>query len=188
MGMQIAVGCWHVDPPACARGRFPLGLGTGARARRGRDPGAHRDAVLRSSDPAGLDGEQDLLAAVDLGEGHARHRRGRGGCLTPPTLRSRPAGAGNVGLARVRSRSSRGRRIPTRPARRPSLENQMSVLGPTGVTAYFGFAERSVRAQAGETVLVSGAAGATGQRVGQIAKTLGCRWWAWQGESKSAAT
>jgi len=54
------------------------------------------------------------------------------------------------------------------------LENQMSVLGPTGVTAYFGLLEVG-RAQAGETVLVSGAAGATGSVVGQIAKTLGCR-------------
>lgn len=50
----------------------------------------------------------------------------------------------------------------------------MSVLGPTGITAYFGLLEVG-RAQAGETVVVSGAAGATGSVVGQIARIKGCR-------------
>ena len=50
----------------------------------------------------------------------------------------------------------------------------MSVLGPTGITAYFGLLEVG-RPQAGETVVVSGAAGATGSVVGQIARIKGCR-------------
>jgi NADPH-dependent curcumin reductase CurA len=50
----------------------------------------------------------------------------------------------------------------------------MSVLGLTGVTAYFGLLEVG-RPRAGETVVVSGAAGATGSVVGQIAKIQGCR-------------
>lgn len=50
----------------------------------------------------------------------------------------------------------------------------MSVLGLTGVTAYFGLLEIG-RPQAGETVVVSGAAGATGSVVGQIARIKGCR-------------
>lgn len=54
------------------------------------------------------------------------------------------------------------------------LETGLGLLGLTGLTAYFGLTEVG-RAQAGETVLVSGAAGATGQVVGQIAKLLGCR-------------
>jgi NADPH-dependent curcumin reductase CurA len=54
------------------------------------------------------------------------------------------------------------------------LENGMSVLGLTGMTAYFGLLDVG-HAKAGETVLVSGAAGATGSVVGQIAKILGCR-------------
>jgi len=48
------------------------------------------------------------------------------------------------------------------------------VLGLNGLTAYFGLLDIG-RPQAGETVVVSGAAGATGSIVGQIAKIKGCR-------------
>ncbi len=54
------------------------------------------------------------------------------------------------------------------------LELAMSALGPTGITAYFGLLEVG-RPVAGETVVVSAAAGATGSVVGQIAKIKGCR-------------
>lgn len=50
----------------------------------------------------------------------------------------------------------------------------LSVYGATGMTAYFGLLDVG-RPVAGETVLVSGAAGATGSIVGQIAKLQGCR-------------
>ena len=50
----------------------------------------------------------------------------------------------------------------------------MSVLGLTGLTAYFGLLEVG-RPKRGETVVVSGAAGATGSVVGQIARLKGCR-------------
>ena len=55
-----------------------------------------------------------------------------------------------------------------------SPEMMLSVLGITGLTAYFGLLEHG-QPQAGETVLISGAAGATGSIVGQIAKLKGCR-------------
>ncbi len=54
------------------------------------------------------------------------------------------------------------------------LDAYPAVLGHIGATAYFGLLEVG-RAKAGETVTVSGAAGAVGSLVGQIAKINGCR-------------
>jgi NADPH-dependent curcumin reductase CurA len=50
----------------------------------------------------------------------------------------------------------------------------LGTLGLTSLTAYFGLREVG-KPSAGETVVVSGAAGATGSVVGQIAKIRGCR-------------
>jgi NADPH-dependent curcumin reductase CurA len=50
----------------------------------------------------------------------------------------------------------------------------LSVLGFTGLTAYFGLLD-ICHPQAGETVVVSGAAGAVGMSAAQIAKIKGCR-------------
>ena len=50
----------------------------------------------------------------------------------------------------------------------------LSVLGITGLTAYFGLLDLG-KPEPGETVLVSGAAGATGSIAGQIARIKGCR-------------
>jgi NADPH:quinone reductase len=54
------------------------------------------------------------------------------------------------------------------------ITTALGVLGMPGMTAYFGLLDIG-RPFAGETVLVSGAAGAVGMTVGQIAKTRGCR-------------
>ncbi|OXV07056.1 hypothetical protein Egran_05180 [Elaphomyces granulatus] len=58
-----------------------------------------------------------------------------------------------------------GRSLPT---------DALSVLGITGLTAYFGMLDVAA-VRAGETVVVSGAAGATGMVAGQIAKIKGAK-------------
>jgi NADPH-dependent curcumin reductase CurA len=50
----------------------------------------------------------------------------------------------------------------------------LGTLGAPGMTAYFGLLEIG-KPKAGDTVVVSGAAGAVGMVVGQIAKIKGCR-------------
>jgi len=55
-----------------------------------------------------------------------------------------------------------------------SVTNYLSVFGAVGLTAYFGLLEVG-QPRAGETVLVTGAAGAVGSLVGQIARIHGAR-------------
>jgi NADPH-dependent curcumin reductase CurA len=55
-----------------------------------------------------------------------------------------------------------------------TLTQWLNVLGMPGMTGYFGLMDVGMP-QAGETVVVSGAAGAVGQTVGQMAKIRGCR-------------
>ncbi|MFN3569468.1 MAG: NADP-dependent oxidoreductase [Polaromonas sp.] len=57
---------------------------------------------------------------------------------------------------------------------RMGLTSWLNVLGMPGMTGYFGLMDVG-QPKAGETVVVSGAAGAVGQTVGQIAKLKGCR-------------
>ena len=54
------------------------------------------------------------------------------------------------------------------------LSAYLGVLGMTGLTAYFGLTEIG-NPKKGETIVVSGAAGAVGSIVGQIGKIIGCR-------------
>lgn len=54
------------------------------------------------------------------------------------------------------------------------IQTALGVLGMPGLTAYFGLLD-VCHPKAGETVVVSGAAGAVGMLVGQLAKIVGCR-------------
>lgn len=60
------------------------------------------------------------------------------------------------------------------PAMVPSVTNYLSLFGAVGMTAYFGLFD-VCEPRRGETVLVTGAAGAVGSIVGQLAKIQGCR-------------
>lgn len=63
-------------------------------------------------------------------------------------------------------------KIDVRQADSPSTF--LSTMGAVGMTAYFGLIEAG-QPKPGDTLLVSGAAGAVGSAVGQIGKIMGCR-------------
>jgi NADPH-dependent curcumin reductase CurA len=69
---------------------------------------------------------------------------------------------------------SKGKGLTKVDPRLASLPVYLGTLGMPGMTAYFGLLEVG-KPKAGDTVVVSGAAGAVGQVVGQIAKIKGCR-------------
>jgi NADPH-dependent curcumin reductase CurA len=87
-----------------------------------------------------------------------------------------PVGVWASGLGAIEDyslqRSGAGRRID--PGALPKVTNFLSVQGGVGVTAYFALLDVG-KPIAGETVLVSGAAGGVGSVVGQIARMKGCR-------------
>ncbi|MGK0366065.1 MAG: NADPH-dependent curcumin reductase CurA [Saprospiraceae bacterium] len=79
---------------------------------------------------------------------------------------------GNAGVQEYIATDGRGYRSVD--ASLAPLPVFLGTLGMPGFTAYFGLM-RIGEPKAGETVLVSGAAGAVGSIVGQIAKLKGCR-------------
>jgi NADPH-dependent curcumin reductase len=80
--------------------------------------------------------------------------------------------SGMFGVQRYATSDGQGvRRVDTSLAPAPV---HLGALGVTGLTAYFGLLDVG-RPEPGETVLVSGAAGAVGSVAGQIARIRGCR-------------
>ena len=68
---------------------------------------------------------------------------------------------------------SNGKGLNKLDAEATELSPYLGILGMTGLTAYLGLTEIGLP-KAGETMVVSGAAGAVGSVVGQIGKILGC--------------
>ena len=80
--------------------------------------------------------------------------------------------AGSFGVQKYALSDGKGvRKVDTRFA---PLSTYLGALGMPGMTAYFGLLDIG-KPKPGETVVVSGAAGAVGSVVGQIAKIKGCR-------------
>ncbi|WP_027126840.1 NADP-dependent oxidoreductase [Gelidibacter mesophilus] len=69
---------------------------------------------------------------------------------------------------------SSGKELMKVDAEKAPLSAYLGILGMTGLTAYLGLTQIG-KPQKGETLIVSGAAGAVGSVVGQIAKNLGLR-------------
>ena len=69
---------------------------------------------------------------------------------------------------------SKGKGLIKLNARASELTPYLGILGMTGLTAYLGLTEIGCP-KLGETLVVSGAAGAVGSVVGQIGKILGCK-------------
>jgi len=69
---------------------------------------------------------------------------------------------------------STGKGLQTIPNDENYLSAYLGILGMTGITAYLGLTEIGLP-KPGETLVVSGAAGAVGSVVGQVGKLMGCR-------------
>jgi hypothetical protein len=132
--------------------------------------------LMLSCDPTqrGWMARDSYLPAVGIGEvmrsfGVGRVVASRHGDFAPGDLVQGLLGWQDYALLDV---SSGARPSPVPPG--VPIPIAMSALGITGLTAYFGLLEVG-RPQPGETVVVSGAAGATGSVAGQIARLKGCR-------------
>jgi NADPH-dependent curcumin reductase CurA len=70
--------------------------------------------------------------------------------------------------------TSKGKGLTKVDKKKAKLSSYLGILGMTGLTAYLGLTEIGLPKE-GETLVVSGAAGAVGTVVGQIGKLLGCK-------------
>jgi len=128
-----------------------------------------------SLDPAmrgWLDDRPSYVPPVSLG---SVMRAGTVAEVVESTHRRIPAGATVVGTFGVQEYAvSSGAGVEVCDPALGSASQYLGVLGITGLTAYFGLFKHG-RPQAGDTVLVSAAAGAVGSVVGQLARISGCR-------------
>lgn len=114
------------------------------------------------------------LPAIAIGEVVRSGAVGRVEKSTSPAFKEGDLVQGLFGWQDYALATTDGPRAPRKLLPGVPVELQMSALGSTGLTAYFGLLDVG-RPQPGETVVVSGAAGATGSVTGQIARIKGCR-------------
>jgi NADPH-dependent curcumin reductase CurA len=112
------------------------------------------------------------IEPVELGAVMRAPAAGRVIASAEPSL---PVGSWVTGMLGVQKYAlARAGDLQVVDADRAPVARYLGAAGLTGLTAYFGLLEVG-RAQAGETVVVSGAAGAVGSVAVQIAKLTGCR-------------
>jgi len=115
---------------------------------------------------------RSYIRPVAIGEVMRAGGAGRVVASKHPAFREGDEVAGNFGVQEYAISDGKGlRKVDTRFV---PLTTYLGMLGMSGMTAYFGLLDIG-KPHPGETVVVSGAAGAVGAAVGQIAKIKGCR-------------
>jgi NADPH-dependent curcumin reductase len=128
-----------------------------------------------SLDPAmrgWMNAGRSYVPPVDIGEVMRASAIGRVDDSRHPDFAAGELVSGLFGVQRYAVSDGRGvNRVDTSLAPAPV---HLGALGMTGLTAYFGLLDVG-RSEPGQTVVVSGAAGAVGSVAGQIARIKGCR-------------
>jgi NADPH-dependent curcumin reductase CurA len=115
---------------------------------------------------------RSYIAPVGIGDVMRAGGAGRVVASKHPKFKEGDEVAGSFGVQQYAISDGKGvRKVDTRFA---PLERYLGALGMPGMTAYFGLLDIG-KPSPGQTVVVSGAAGAVGSVVGQIAKIKGCR-------------
>ncbi|HUQ29289.1 MAG TPA: NADP-dependent oxidoreductase [Usitatibacter sp.] len=115
---------------------------------------------------------KSYIKPVGIGEVMRAGGAGRVVASKHPAFKEGDEVAGSFGVQQYAISDGKGvRKVDTRFA---PLERYLGALGMPGMTAYFGLLDIG-KPKEGDTVVVSGAAGAVGSIVGQIAKIKGCR-------------
>ena len=132
--------------------------------------------LMISADPTqrGWIAGDTYLPAVKIGEVVRSFAVGRVEDSRSPAVAKGDLVSGLFGWQDYAVVKATGRTAPSKIPPGLPIPLAMSALGMTGLTAYFGLLEVGKPAP-GETVVVSGAAGATGSMVGQIARLKGCK-------------
>ncbi len=119
-----------------------------------------------------MDARKSYAASVQLGQVMVGQGVGRVVTSHHPDFRSGDLVLGDLGW-QEQAVAPAGSLAKVNPDQGP-LSAALGILGMTGLTAYFGLLH-VCQPQAGETVVVSGAAGAVGSTAGQLARIKGCR-------------